>query len=157
MEWTGPLTAGPSAADGASSKAQPVLLPVRRWRWGLALAGVGLALLTVLGVRGMGSNRGRQPADAPAPAPSAAAPGLEVEAQVDEEALRRGVGRLIVAPIPLATVWVDEALRGDSPLELELPEGRHLLRAANDGLGRDQLEVNIEAGRRHHWRPKLQR
>ena len=147
----------PSAAGRASAQAPPALRSVRRWWWGLVLAGVGLALLAALGVRGSRGGGSAPPVGAPATAPSAAAPGLEVESQVDEEARRRGVGRLIVAPIPLATVWVDEVLRGDSPLELELPEGRHLLRASNEGLGRDQLEVNIEAGRRHHWRPKLQR
>lgn len=144
----------PGAAAVATRGAEGAPRLARRWP--LALAGAGLALLAAAAWRGLGAGVVARPVGPTGPA-LAAAPGLEVEPEVDEGDRRRGVGRLIIAPIPLATVWVDEALRGDTPLELELPEGRHLLRAANEGLGRDQLEVTIEPGRRHHWRPRLQR
>ncbi|MBK9519794.1 MAG: serine/threonine protein kinase [Anaeromyxobacter sp.] len=162
VELPPPGAPPPAAAGSAAGRPGAGRLAARGAAVALAAVLAGLALRA--GLAGDGPPATAAPAGAPAPgAGGLAAPGrgaagpLEIDPDLDAEGQRRGVGRLVIAPIPLATVWVDGALRGDTPIDLELPAGHHLLQAANDDLGRDQLEVTVEAGRVHRWRPRLQR
>jgi tRNA A-37 threonylcarbamoyl transferase component Bud32 len=81
--------------------------------------------------------------------------GLELAPQLDEQAARRGEGRVLVSVHPWATVSVDGQPVGETPQDLRLPAGRHRLRAAHPTFGEAEVEVVIEPGRRLAWHPSL--
>jgi serine/threonine-protein kinase len=69
----------------------------------------------------------------------------------------RSQGLVRVHVIPWAVVRVDGVAVGETPQELALPAGRHLLRVEHPALGAAELELAVEPGRRLLWRPALKR
>jgi hypothetical protein len=59
--------------------------------------------------------------------------------------------------VPWAVVKVDGATAGETPQELRLPAGVHLLRVEHPVLGSAELEVSVEPGQRQLWRPALKK
>jgi serine/threonine-protein kinase len=69
----------------------------------------------------------------------------------------RSQGLVRVHVVPWAVVRVDGVAVGETPQELALPAGRHLLRVEHPALGSAELELAVEPGRRLLWRPALKR
>lgn len=68
-----------------------------------------------------------------------------------------GEGLLSVNTSPWATLVVDGQRVGDTPRELRLPAGRHRVRVEHPRLGTVEATVEIVAGRRTGWYPRLGR
>jgi serine/threonine protein kinase len=64
---------------------------------------------------------------------------------------------LTVNAVPWATITVDGEPRGDTPLVLELPPGRHRIRAAHPRAGAVEEDVDLAPGERRAWRAPLAR
>ncbi|HEY5946159.1 MAG TPA: serine/threonine-protein kinase [Kofleriaceae bacterium] len=58
------------------------------------------------------------------------------------------IGRLVVRAFPVVTVYVDNKKIHDTPVDMNLPAGKHKLRLVNPELGRDEnVNVTIEANK----------
>ncbi len=68
-----------------------------------------------------------------------------------------GEGLLSVNAVPWATLVVDGRQMGDTPRELRLQAGSHRVRAVHPRLGAVESTVEIVAGRRTGWFPRLGR
>jgi hypothetical protein len=68
-----------------------------------------------------------------------------------------GEGLLSVNATPWATLVVDGRSVGDTPREVRLPAGPHRVRVDHPRLGTVEATVEIVAGRRTGWYPRLQR
>jgi len=62
---------------------------------------------------------------------------------------------LSVHASPWATISVDGTKVGDTPVELQLPPGRHRVRAEHPRAGSDEVELDLAPGERRAWRPRL--
>jgi serine/threonine-protein kinase len=100
------------------------------------------------------------PAGAVAPASAGAAPAPVRSATIYGMPLpppAAGEGLLSVNAVPWATLVVDGRTLGDTPREVRLPAGRHRVRAEHPRLGSVEGTVEIVAGRRTGWYPRLGR
>ncbi|MGB8933190.1 MAG: PEGA domain-containing protein, partial [Anaeromyxobacteraceae bacterium] len=68
-----------------------------------------------------------------------------------------GEGILAVNASPWATLFVDGRRLGDTPREVRLPAGSHRVRVVHPRLGAVEGAVEIVAGRRTAWYPRLGR
>jgi serine/threonine-protein kinase len=68
-----------------------------------------------------------------------------------------GEGLLSVNATPWATLLVNGRRVGDTPREVRLPAGRHAVRVEHPRLGNVDATVEIVAGRRTAWYPRLNR
>jgi hypothetical protein len=68
-----------------------------------------------------------------------------------------GFGLLSVNAAPWATLVVDGRRLGDTPREVRLSAGSHRVRAEHPRLGAVEGTVEIVAGRRTGWFPRLGR
>jgi len=90
--------------------------------------------------------------DASAPeAPDASAPDAAAERPAERRPGRARSGRLQIISVqkgePLwATVKIDGRVSGETPLALDLPAGRHMVRLERAGLKTWEREVTIRAG-----------
>jgi serine/threonine-protein kinase len=66
-----------------------------------------------------------------------------------------GEGILAVNASPWASVFIDGARAGDTPREWRLPAGRYRLRASHPARGAAEAELEVRAGERRVWRPRL--
>jgi serine/threonine-protein kinase len=58
------------------------------------------------------------------------------------------MGRLVVRAFPVLTVYVDNKKIHDTPVDMNLPAGKHRLRLVNPEVGKDEsLSVTIEANK----------
>jgi serine/threonine-protein kinase len=89
--------------------------------------------------------------------PPLAGHGLWKLAGEDPELAGRGEGLVRVHVVPWAVVRVDGVAVGETPQELKLKAGGHLLRVEHPALGGAELELAIEPGSRQLWRPALKR
>ncbi|HEX9290815.1 MAG TPA: PEGA domain-containing protein, partial [Anaeromyxobacteraceae bacterium] len=62
---------------------------------------------------------------------------------------------LSVHVVPWAIVTIDGAEAGETPIDRQLPAGRHRLRASHPQLGTEELRVTLAPGQRFVWKPKL--
>ncbi|MCM2334432.1 MAG: protein kinase [Anaeromyxobacteraceae bacterium] len=166
----------PPAVRGAASGAPPAspapppavtalaptrtLVPERRawWRrrpWVAPLLAAAGAVLVARNLDRPAAPRSLPQKEAAVGAPVGAAPTLRSE--LDEAAARRGEGRVVVSAHPWASLWVDGQPVGETPRELLLPVGRHMLRAAHPTFGEAEVEVEVLPGRRLDWTPALTR
>ena len=67
----------------------------------------------------------------------------------------RARATLVVDVVPWATIYVDGEKVGDTPLTLQLPEGRHELRAVHPRLGTASARIRLAPGERRRWAPTL--
>jgi hypothetical protein len=104
------------------------------------------------------------PAAEPLPVPEAATPAAPPAAppwpsgRIGSLPLPRadsGEGILSVNASPWATVHIDGLRAGDTPREWRLPAGRHRLRAAHPGRVVAEIELEVRAGERRGWQPRL--
>jgi serine/threonine-protein kinase len=123
-----------------------------------AVAGTSVASTPGPAAGGQGSV-----AMAPAPRPPESAP-APVEAGRSAPALgatlpapRSGEGILSVNATPWASLVVDGRRVGDTPRELRLPAGPHRVRVDHPRLGAVEATLEIVAGRRTGWYPRLKR
>jgi hypothetical protein len=56
---------------------------------------------------------------------------------------------------PWASVFIDGARAGDTPREWRLPAGRYRLRASHPARGAAEAELEVRAGERRVWQPRL--
>jgi serine/threonine-protein kinase len=89
--------------------------------------------------------------------PPQAGHGLWTLAGEAPELARSGEGLVRVHVVPWAVVRVDGVAVGETPQELRLKAGGHLLRVEHPALGAAELELAVEPGRRQLWRPALKR
>jgi serine/threonine-protein kinase len=68
-----------------------------------------------------------------------------------------GEGILAVNASPWASVSIDGARAGDTPREWRLPAGRYRLRAWHPARGAAEAELEVRAGERRLWQPRLGR
>jgi Protein kinase domain len=66
-----------------------------------------------------------------------------------------GEGILAVNASPWASVFIDGARAGDTPREWRLPAGRYRIRAAHPARGGAEAELEVRAGERRLWQPRL--
>jgi serine/threonine-protein kinase len=66
-----------------------------------------------------------------------------------------GDGILAVNATPWASVTIDGARAGDTPREWRLPAGRYRLRATHPARGAAEAELEVRAGQRRIWQPRL--
>jgi serine/threonine-protein kinase len=66
-----------------------------------------------------------------------------------------GEGILAVNASPWASVFIDGARAGDTPREWRLPAGRYRLRASHPARGAAEAELEVRAGERRVWQPRL--
>jgi serine/threonine-protein kinase len=100
------------------------------------------------------------PSGAVAPASGGAAPAPVRSATIYGMPLplpAAGEGLLSVNAVPWATLVVDGRTLGDTPREVRLPAGRHRVRVEHPRLGSVEGTVEIVAGRRTGWYPRLGR
>jgi serine/threonine-protein kinase len=88
---------------------------------------------------------------APEPAPRSAA------ADAPAAPSPRGRATLVVDVVPWATVYVNGENVGDTPLTLELGAGAHELRAVHPSHGSARARIDLRAGERRRWSPRLSR
>jgi hypothetical protein len=137
--------------------------PRRRWPWLLAAGGAAALALAAARLTCGAADRARHRAaaavdaappldatlvDAPpppdaapldAPPPDAApldAPPRPVRPERDRPTAPTARGRLKINLVPYAQVAIDGVARGDTPLDLSLPAGRHRLELINPQIGR---------------------
>jgi len=81
------------------------------------------------------------PADAATPPPPDAAAPMKKDAtiaQPSHAAAEKRTGRLSVRAFPVLTVYVDNKKLQDTPLDISLPVGKHVLRLVNTERGKDE-------------------
>ena len=66
-----------------------------------------------------------------------------------------GEGILAVNASPWASVFIDGARAGDTPREWRLPAGRYRIRATHPARGGAEAELEVRAGERRLWQPRL--
>jgi serine/threonine-protein kinase len=66
-----------------------------------------------------------------------------------------GEARLLVNVTPWGTVSVDGRAVGETPRELRLPAGRHVVRVEHPTLGSAEAELELAAGAEETWLPTL--
>jgi len=108
---------------------------------------------------------GSAPAEPPAAPPAAGhaaggnAPG-EAAPRAGDPAVSaapsaRGRATLVVDVVPWATVYVNGENVGDTPLTLELGAGAYELRAVHPRHGSARARIDLRAGERRRWSPRL--
>jgi serine/threonine-protein kinase len=85
------------------------------------------------------------PIDAVAAAPIDARTGdAKKDATVARPSEKKGMGRLVVKAFPVLTVFVDSRRVRDTPIDIQLPAGKHKLRLVNSEGKSEVLTVTIE-------------
>lgn len=59
-----------------------------------------------------------------------------------------------MASSPWGYVFIDGVNRGETPLDVEVAPGRHVVRVVNPRAGADETSVELEPGRRWTWKAK---
>jgi len=84
------------------------------------------------------------PPAADAAVPDAGLPEAKKDATVAKPSEKKGMGRLVVKAFPVLTVFVDTQRGRDTPIDIQLPTGKHKLRLVNSEGKSEVLSVTIE-------------